>query len=168
MVLRAEIDLTLLEDTSFRDFSTILIEQVYPDYFRMLDDLEAYTKQYLIDYEIVFISSSLAKLYSELDEMYRKEKLVLFPFLVKLEQENKKADSCSAFKNTKQHYTAIKHQLNQTLDYLKELPREEGEFDFVVVLENSLLGLDKDMTYLQRIKDENYYPKFKNCINCRK
>lgn len=168
MVLEAEVDFSVLSGRSFSDFSHVMMEEIYPNYFRMLEDLRTYTRQYLVDFDIVFISSCLAKLYSELDEMYRKEKLVLFPFLVKLEQEGKRADSCASFKNTKQHYVAIKHQLDHTIDYLKELPKEDGEFDFVKVLEHALVRFDHDMTYLQSLKDEQYYPKFKNCINCHK
>jgi len=92
-----------LKNLPLKSFLNVLLDDVYPFLFSELNRAEACISALSSEFDMDVLNSTCKKILSEFDELYRKEKLVLFPFLLKLENENKKSENCTPFKNIKAH-----------------------------------------------------------------
>lgn len=148
-------------------FVDILLSDAYPDVFAQLNKLQEKLQELSQEYREEILLHFFQKIESEWDEMYRKEKLVLFPFILTLEEEHKTSDSCKPFKNVKQHYTAVLQSIVQLKLYLDDLLSANDTPTDIQIGLQQLNTIEKTMIRLQTNKDRHLFAKFKNCTGCQ-
>ncbi len=156
-----------LRGKSLADFFSALTEEWYPHFYSVLNNMDDCIRNLRNDYDLDLVDGSLKKVYTEFDEMYRKEKLVLFPYLLKIQQEGKKAESCAPFNNTKQHFTSAVKYLDSALNGLSNIYINELNRPCVEGMQHSLDNFSSQLKDIQFIKDCHYYAKFKDCNGCK-
>lgn len=168
MVNYSDIHLSDLKNLSLKSFTEVLINDFYPFLFSELNNAEKSTSYLKLEFDIGIIESINQKIYNDFDEMFRKEKLVLFPFILKLESENKKSETCSPFKNTKAHFTSIIKNIEDALKLCNEIKKRENKAIAIFALLETYEHFKGTMIELQNIKDRNFYLQFKSCSGCQK
>lgn len=156
-----------LKNLPLKSFLDVLLDDVYPFLFSELNKAEACISTLRSEFDMDVLNSTYKKILSEFDELYRKEKLVLFPFLLKLENENKKSENCTPFKNIKAHYTSIIYELHSGIDLLDHLFMQDMHETSVMVLRDILEDLKENLIAIQRVKEKHFYANYKNCTGCK-
>ena len=129
--------LIYFDDSEFKYQAKLLFEELYPALFDKLEELQAAAKscEYL-EHEKSDLLALLNKINLELDEMYRKEKLVLFPYLQKLVTERSSLENCKPLLNIRNQSAAILNliksvtQLLQPHQDLEEVARFLKNIDY--------------------------------------
>jgi iron-sulfur cluster repair protein YtfE (RIC family) len=168
MVQYSDIHLQDLKNLSVKSFTQVLINDVYPLIFNELTRLEDCLSPMKADYDTELLDSTLRKVYSEFDELYRKEKLVLFPFIIQLDSENTKAENCTPFKNIKVHYTSMVHHIVKAQDIIANFFITADNQESLDCMRKTLYEIRDCITETQYIKEKHIYPNFKSCLGCRK
>ena len=99
------------------------------------------------------------KIFSETDTIYRKEKLVIFPFVRGLRAADKRSDSCAPFKNVKKHYTAI-------LAIIHSFKTEQGDLFQDRPVATLLNEFERKLISLQIVKDRYLFNPLRSCTGC--
>lgn len=155
-----------LRDLPFESFTQKLFDDWYPNVYEVLKKLELNAAMLLENFSLEGFDTYIKKISTEFDNLYSKEKLVLFPFLLKLDNENKRADSCSAFKNVKVHHTAMLHAAHSAKEYLNNIFANDSNIETIESVNTLLQDFISTAKELQLIKDKGYYIRFKNCAGC--
>lgn len=153
-----------LEQLSVQAFTEELVKNYYPRLFLNLNRI-GYALQdhkYLLEEDLLSIHQ---KMNDELTEMYRKEKLFLFPLLLRLEEEHKTSDSCKPFKNVKYHYTYLVSTIQQFKTHLNQSIRECGALEELYELKDLVQQFEQDLIKVQHCKEQSLYKKFRSCSN---
>lgn len=166
MVQYTDIHLEDLKNLSIQSFTGVLINDLYPFLFSELDKVETCVENLRNDYDVDVLSSVNKRIYREFDEMYRKEKLVLFPFLLKLDEENKKSESCAPFKTTKQHYTNMMQAIENAKSIVADFFVSSLNIQCLENIQYALQGIQENLTNIQQLKDSHFYKKYKSCSGC--
>ena len=147
-------------------FTETVISWVYPVLFGQVSRIGEYMLQLFPGNGERLCQSLLNKIYGELDDQYRKEKLVLFPFILQLQAENKLAESCKPFKSVKTHYTSILVLLTEIKDNLRsgDVIPVTGSIPELV---NLLQIFEKDLVAVHVTKDRYLFAPFRNCKGCK-
>lgn len=148
-------DLVNLDDETF---VFKLVSDIYPQYFKLLSHIREELNPIYNEPFAAILSGIYQKIVFEWDEMFRKEKFFLFPYLVSLKKENKKAESAKAFNYVKPNYTSLLFLLKElklSLNPAKELLLQNYEniLQEIEVFEHNI-------TKLQTIKEETIYSKY--------
>lgn len=166
MLHYSDIHLEDLSNLSVKSFTQLLINDFYPLIFCELNKLEDDIQILKSDYDTEILFSTHKRIYNEFDELYRKEKLVLFPYIVKLEEENMLAESCTPFKNIKMHYASMMHHIECASDLIANFFINEMNNNVIDDMEVSLEHMKQAMIKVQEIKEKNFYKRLKSCKGC--
>ena len=148
---------------SVKPFTEALLKRFYPQLFLLLNKMDFQIKALKPEIDTTLLQAVQAKMNEELDELYRREKLVLFPFLQRLEEEHKLSDSCKPFKNIKYHYTYLVSTLQQFKTLLNQMILEKERIDDVQYLKYASMEFEKSLIAVQQCKERHLFKKFRNC-----
>lgn len=150
-------EISQLKNQSLKLFVDAVLNDCYPELFHEMSMMDECIQILKKDYELDVIDTGLIKVYKEFDELYRKEKMVIFPYLLKLEEEHKKPDNTLPFKGLKQHYNAMIKSLITTREALENLFITEGNEACVERLLDIIQHFKTEQEELQKIKEEEHY-----------
>jgi len=163
-----DIPLTDLRELSLRSFTQFLLNDYYPFFYNSINRLGEQIRQAVIEPELEILDGAQLKVYEEFDELYRKEKLVLFPFLLGLEESGDKSENCVPFKNVKLHYTAMTKLLLKITETLGNCFITQQNEGIVRGIQETANELYNRMKQIQDIKEQHFYKNLKNCGLCKK
>ena len=166
MLQYTDINFSDLKNLSVKSFTQVLINDFYPFIYSELNKMDDCLDYLKVDYDVDMLESVHKKIYAEFDELYRKEKLVLFPYIIKLDEENTKSENCSPFKNTKVHYTSMINHLSYASDIVANYFINQQNTENVVCLNTTLSELRTSMTEVQFIKEKHFFNHYKSCSGC--
>lgn len=143
-----------------------LIEMLYPELYGKLTRMGALIQD-LVETEpkIIPLQSIQMKMRSALDELCRQEEEIIFPLLMQLEQEDRKADSCKPFKTVKYHYTYLVSMLQQFKTLLLQLTGDKKESEVLTILMDKALDFEASLIKVQINKEQTLFKQFRNCNN---
>jgi len=146
-------------------FMDDLIKEVYPLLFEQLYTIQS--KFVLLDSSNKAIQVALSeKIGLEMDAIYSKEKLVLFPFIRTLHSRQQKSESCKPFKNVKLHYSSMLSLLTELKASLAG--EEESQAGGAISqVQQSLKSFEKKLVMLQITKDKYLFAHFRSCQGCK-
>ena len=153
--------------TSPAEFMDAIIHVVYPGLFQQINEIIAKVQQLQSGAGSVFPAPLADKIYTEMDDLYRKEKLVLFPYIHQLMAENRKSESCKPFKNTKAHYTAL---LILIIEFKKSILKLDETDDNAMLADDikmAVLQFEQAHILFQITKDRYLFSAFKSCEGCK-
>jgi hypothetical protein len=166
MIAYTDIHLDDLRNLSFKSFTEILLNDFYPFVYSELKKLDEQMHVLKFDYDVDVLDATIKKIYYEFDAMHRKEKLVLFPFILQLEEDNKKSENCSPFKNTKAHFTTIVSLIVNATKTIEDIFVNNMNQHALDEMNSTLSDLKDSMIDLQSIKDKEFYRHYKSCTGC--
>ena len=155
-----------LSKLSVKSFTQVLINDYYPFIYAEMNRLENHINIMRSDHDIEILSSTQKKIYEEFDELYRKEKLVLFPYIIKLDDENGKAESCAPFKNIKLHYSCMQNYIQKAKELVSNYFVNNINDHILSEISEILDEIEDSMRTIQYIKEKHYFNPFKNCSGC--
>lgn len=147
-------------------FTETIISWAYPILFGQVNGIGDYMQQLFPGSDERICQSLLNKIYSELDDQYRKEKLVLFPFILQLQAENKLAESCKPFKSVKTHYTSMLVLLTEIKEKLRAGDMIPVTGDIQELL-NLLQDFERNLVAVHVTKDRYLFAPFRSCKGCK-
>ena len=142
-----------------KDYINKLCEDTYPELYDILYNTGEKIKNCEQYDEVVTLSSIYENICNELDELVRKEKYVLFPYILKLEEEGRKSENGKPIKNIKNHYSNVLGAINQFHDILISNQQFDCADAFNIANEN-LSEFEEMFTALQDHKERFLYRKF--------
>ncbi len=151
-----------LKDLPLEEAFKVVIDGVYPSLFNRLTDIVSCVSKFEAGEESSTLTGMVQRMNTELEGMYQKEKLVLFPYVLKLKKENKRADSCKPFNNVKAHYKSLMFTLEGAKKYCHEFVEKAAGFE----LTEKINSFEKLLVPFQHMKDKSLFSKYKNCGNC--
>lgn len=151
-----------LDNLGTIDFTEVLLHSVYPGMFMLLKEAGQNISEMEIYGDVALLSSIHQRMTDELDEMCRKEKLVLFPYLVKLESQKNCVGCATAFKNIKQHYNCILSLLQETRQIFKNLSPTIGEKQSLKDIKDAFAEFEVILIKMYYKKELFLFTKFKN------
>lgn len=166
MIAYTDIHLNDLKNLTFKSFTEILINDFYPFIYSEINKLDEFMTILKNDYDVDVLDATIKKIYSEFDAMHRKEKLVLFPFILQLEEANKKSENCTPFKNTKAHFTTIVSLIVNANKIIEDIFVNNANQNILEEMISTLTDLKDSMINLQNIKDKEFYRHYKSCTGC--
>ncbi len=166
MLAYTDIHLEDLKNLSLKSFTQVLTNDLYPFVYSELNKFEAYIEEMKSDYDVEILETMEKKIYSEFDELYRKEKLVLFPYVIKLDEENTKSENCTPFKNTKIHYTSMVNHITTARGIISNFFVNDSNNETIINLNHILIHLAEMMIEVQFIKEKHFFKNYKNCSGC--
>ena len=141
-----------------RDYIDKLYTEFYPELFELLGDMGNQVRSCEDYTDTGAILTILGNMTNELQEMTNKEKFVLFPYLLKLEEENKKCCNEKPFENLKHHLTNIRGAVND-LTYFNQTLKEENT-EVAGTIQSLLNDFEETLTALQDHKERFLYRKY--------
>lgn len=154
------------ESFSTKDKIRIIMLYFYPRSFARLDAIIHAVRSLEIHNPLLLTLTR--ELTREIEEMHRKEKFTLFPFLLALEEGNKKADCCQPFNDTKAHYTHIHTTLVKLTGAIQDTMNLHGHPKELQLLLQQIGNFQADIAYLHEQKEAHLFNKFKDCnSNCK-
>ncbi|WP_078831570.1 hypothetical protein [Sediminibacterium ginsengisoli] len=164
--MSGQIETDQLREMPAMQFTETVISRVYPVLFGQVSGIGEYMQQLFPGNDERIYQSLLNKIYSELDDQYRKEKLVLFPFILQLQAENKLAESCKPFKSVKTHYTSMLVLLTEIRENLRagDVIPVTGSIQELV---NLLQVFEKNLVAVHVTKDKYLFAPFRSCKGCK-
>jgi hypothetical protein len=162
-MMREDIErLTALAPEAFIDK---MLQFYYPYLFLLINRVEACIKGVESPDDAGLLRSIHARMNDELDGLYRKEKLVLYPYLLQLSAEGKKSDGCKPFKNVRGHYLSLIAALRQ-LKIIAETELSEGlDTEAYRLLKDDADLMEQTLSILQQVKEDHLFQKFRSCSN---
>ena len=161
MVNYSDIHISDLKNMSLQSFTQVLIHDYYPFIYSEINKLEEYIQNLRVDYDVEVLDMLQKKIYEEFDELYRKEKLVLFPYIIKLSDEHIQSENTSALKNTKVHYTAMLNHISKAIQIGSDFFIQSNQNHSVIELQTLLSNLKLNMIEIQDTKEKHFYSHFK-------
>jgi len=156
-------DTEKLINLSVKPFTEAILKRFYPQLFLMLNQMDFQVKGLKPELDVSLLLTVQAKMNEELDELYRREKLVLFPYLQRLEGEHKLSDTCKPFKNVKYHYTYLLSTAQQFKTLINQAMHDGERVDDLQSLKETILDFEKALITVQQCKEQHLYRKFRNC-----
>lgn len=167
MVAYSDIHFEDLKNLSLKSFTEVLINDIYPFFYNEIHALEEYIARMKSDYDVEMLETMQKVIYAEFDELFRKEKVVLFPYLIKLDEENNKSQNCTPFKNTKVHYTSMAAHIATAKDIVSNYYVTDANNETILNLNSVLTNLGQSITDIQFIKEKHFFKNYKNCTGCK-
>ncbi|MFZ1530008.1 MAG: hypothetical protein WAT19_14730 [Ferruginibacter sp.] len=151
-----------VKDLPVEEAFKVVIDGIYPSLFNRLTDIASCVSKFEAGEEFSTLTGMVQRMNTELEGMYQKEKLVLFPYILKLKKENKISDSCKPFNNIKAHYKSLMHTLEGAKKFCHEFVEKGDDCD----LTEKINSFEKLLVPFQHMKDKSLYLKYKNCGKC--
>ena len=167
MLAYSDIHLEDLKNLSVQSFTQLLINDLYPFVYSEINKLEQRISQLKPDYDVELLATIEKKIYADFDALYRKEKLVLFPYVLKLDEENTKSENCTPFKNTKLHYTSMVNHITSARELVSHFFVNDANNETIIDLNHTLSHLAETMIEIQFIKEKYFFKNYKNCGGCK-
>jgi len=167
MLAYSDIHLEDLKNLSVQSFTQLLINDLYPFVYSEINRIEQGIDQLKADYDVELLETIEKKIYADFDELYRKEKLVLFPYVLKLDEENTKSENCSPFKNIKLHYSSMVNHITSAREIVSHFVVNDAKNETIIDLKHTLSHLAESMIEIQFIKEKYFFKKYKNCGGCK-
>ncbi|MCP9752986.1 hypothetical protein [Ferruginibacter sp. HRS2-29] len=166
MVTERLYSLQQLQQSHALKFMDDLVKEVYPMLFEQLYTIQS--GLVLLDSSNKAIQVALSeKIGLEMDAIYSKEKLVLFPFIRTLHSRQQKSDSCKPFKNVKLHYSSMLALLIELKASLSTEEEEGNDALSINHVKQLLRSFEKQLIMLQVTKDKYLFAHFKSCQGCK-
>ncbi len=160
--LASDNDLLLAEHLPVQEITERIIHFHYPLLISRLNHIEEYIASQNKT-EAASWKDILIKLRQELNSMLAKEQMLLYPFLIILQQQNRKSD-CSPFKLVKKHY----QNLLSSIHHLKSMLRSDQTISQQQTILKQVSELEANIIQLQRIKEKQLFEPFRDCNqNCK-
>lgn len=152
-----------------KDVTHSLIEVYYPQLFLVLDSLGEQIRNLGTEFDFNLGLSIHVKMNEELEELFRKEKVVLLPYLQQLETEQKKSEGCKPFKNVKNHYTNLLARSRELQSLTEELQlQEHSASDLLKYIKKQVLQFEEALINVQYCKEKYLFRRFRSCTgNCK-
>lgn len=141
-----------------KEYIDQLFEEVYPSLYEMLGSLITEIKRCEDLNETAAVTSIVQNMTSELDEMTNKEKIVLFPYILKMVEENKRSSNGKPVESIKQHFKNLLTGVND-LTYFNQQIEEEHK-DSCARIQHCLNDFEETLTALQDHKERFLYRKY--------
>lgn len=141
-----------------------LLNDYYPGFFDLLSEISNQLGEIERFTDVSVLKTLLMKVTGELDAMYRKEKLVLFPYLLKLESQKERINCCTTFSNVKQHYNSILNVLQEARKIFKVLFPEVESNSPLQEIKHNFRVFEVGMIRLYTKKEQFLFNKFKDCV----
>lgn len=143
-----------------------LIKVLYPEIYGKLTRIGALLQDMIeSEPQMALLQSIQMKMRSELDELCRQEDELIFPLLLQLEQEERKADNCKSFKTVKFHYTQLISMLQQFKALLLQLAGNSEEPGALMLLNDKVADFEALLIKVQINKEQTVFKQFRNCNN---
>lgn len=154
-----------LDNLGTTEFTDMLLHEVYPGMFVILKEA-AQGLTLLEKYDDVdLLESILMRINEEFDEMYRKEKLVLFPYLLKLDAGKACLGCDTAFKNVKHHYTYILSLLQEAKIIFKQLKPLVSSKEMLADVQHTFAEFEVAIIRMYNKKEQYLFGKYSNSEN---
>jgi hypothetical protein len=153
------------DDIRVAPYKDKLVKLLYPGIYGRLTGIGLLQNLVETEPKITPLRSILMKMRSELDELCRQEETIIFPLLIRLEQEDKKADSCKPFKIVKYHYTYLISMLQQFKTLLLQLAANSQMAGSLMVLKDMVVDFETLLVKVQINKEQLLFKRFRNCNN---
>ncbi len=138
-----------------------ILKVTYPANFDLLHDLQIALENCSYDIDTIVLDSILIKISRTWEDLYMKEKLVLFPYILQLNSQNKQVNNCNTLNNIRQHFNLIKIYIN---NFRHNLEAEESN-EIINDLKLKMQNFDTAITYTQHQKEIHLYNQL-NCDKC--
>lgn len=147
-----------------RELMDDIITRVYPHLFAYACSLTAHAKYLQEEADGMMIVTLTEKISDELEMLYQKEKLVLFPYISRLHASGEKSGTCAPFKNVKQVYSSLIRLITELCEVMKKDgdPRTSS----AAFLEELLKFRQQNIRF-QLFKENYIFSKVKSCTGCR-
>lgn len=144
-----------LDKLSFID--NLLIEQ-YPKFFSILSKIQENINPIIHEPDAIVLVCIFQKIYFEWDEIYRKEKWFLFPYLNHLNSENKKADNQKPFDYSKANFEKLKTAIIEfKLNLYVDKEMFTTNFDEI---RSNIEIFEHNVIEIQKAKEEYLFSKY--------
>lgn len=147
-----------LKDRPFNEVQEYLINNLYSGINSLIADV---INLVISNHDDIDLLIHLVK--DEFELCIEIEKKELFPLLIHLEKNNKKAENCKPFNLVKTHYKSIINNIQ----VIKKTIANYTDANILVDLIFLINELEVRITETQRLKDKYYFLKFKNCGGCQ-
>lgn len=151
-------ELIELKDRPFNEVQKYLINNLYSAISSLIADV---INLVISNHDDIDLLIHLVK--DEFELCIEIEKKELFPLLINLEKNNKKAENCKPFKLVKTHYNSI----ISNIQVIKKTIANHIDANILVDLIFLINELEVRITETQKLKDKYYFLKFKNCGGCQ-
>lgn len=153
-----------LNTLNVKSFIDGIAAQYYSDIFSKLNHIQQTIENIDDKLDMSLMRPVHTIMEEQADEIFRKEKLVLYPFLLQLEAEGKKSPSCKPFKSVKYHFTYLISTIQQFKTLLRQLRADVLVFGVELDMLNSEIALlEKQLIEFQNIKERHLFNRFKDC-----
>lgn len=156
-----------LAGSNTKEQTRALLRQIYPHLCQQFSKLSTSISGINGELNGPLTSTTLLKMKQELDALFHDEEELLYPFLLQLEAEQRKSDSCKPFTTVKTHYLALlkaSEQLKRNL--LSVICVRESEA--LKEVWERLRVFIQDLIRVQIHKEKYVLQKFRNCNgNCK-
>lgn len=156
-------NLEMFENLETKVFIDTLISDFYPENFKLIEEIESLIRPIQQETEAAIINTIAHKINNEFDELYRKEKWFLFPYLIKLEEGNKFSNSIVPFNYIKSKYNKIILTIGEFKNCLLE--SEFSYNDIRNAINAKLKNLEYNLQFAQKVKEDFLFSKFYTNIN---
>lgn len=159
--------LTDLAGFTTKEQTQALLRQIYPHLSQQFSNLSISVSVINEEQHGSLMATTLLKMNEELDALFQDEEEHLYPFLLQLEAEQRKSDSCKPFTTVKAHYLALlkaSEQLKRNV--LSAICVRESEA--LKEVWERLRVFIQDLIRVQIHKEKYVLQKFRNCNgNCK-
>lgn len=138
-----------------------ILKVTYPANFELLHDLQIALENSGYEIDTIVLDSILIKISRAWEELYMKEKLVLFPYILQINNQHKQVNNCNTLNNIRQHFGLIKIYIN---NFLHSLDTEDDN-EVINDLKVKIQKFDTAITCTQDQKEIFLYNQLK-CDNC--
>jgi hypothetical protein len=153
----------LSQKMSVKEIIKTILDQHFPSLFSLLTSIHNELQDLIPEQDTNLLLSLQAKMNEELDEIYRREKLVLFPYLIQLEAENKVSESCKPFKTVKNHFGNLLAATNQLLSLLYHKSHDPEAADDYIKIALVVERFKQRLILSQDLKEQSLIGRFSDC-----
>jgi hypothetical protein len=152
-----------LEKLGIKAFTDELLKNYYPQLFLLLNQIDHFLQTIVFDLDVHHLQAVHVKMNGEMEEIYRKEKNMLFPLLLQLDQEHKTSDSCKPFKKVKYHFTYLVSTAQQFKTLLNQFIDDRKKTEELNIIKGILLEFEQAVIRIQACKEKYLFKPFRNC-----
>lgn len=135
-----------------------LLKEQYPKFFSVLSKIQENINPIIHEPDAIVLVCIFQKICFEWDEIYRKEKWFLFPYLNHLNIENKKADNQKPFDYSKTNFEKLKTALIEfKLNLYVDKDMVTNTFDEI---KTNIEIFEHNVIEIQKAKEEFLFSKY--------
>lgn len=154
------VDILSFKDRSFKEAVNYMLDVSYPRLYEHLGSMDKCLEYMSKEYDVVVLEGAIQNVYQSFDQLYRLEKLVLFPRLITLEEEHRLPESETPFQKLRQAFQAIMRNIELAVIQVQNTyVNEDNEFCIHHLIQE--LEYFRDLlSKIQEVKESFYEMKF--------